>query len=230
MLTHRDIRTAPIYREVERFYESLFAPGTGTATDASDLCVSPDGRHIGFTGTIYTGMAEPPVSRVVLLDRDSLSIEVRQPSGTSDRLPRWSPDGESLAYLSDPVSRGDFQVFVQCGGETARALPPPEGVIESLEWSPDGTRLLLGIAGRGADLAGCQGGATTLRAAENVPEWAPRIDTGDADNLWRHAWIVDVASGRARRVGPERLNVWESCWLGGSSIACVVSDSHSEGS
>jgi dipeptidyl aminopeptidase/acylaminoacyl peptidase len=175
-------------------------------------------------------MAEPPVSRVVLLDRDSLSIEVRQPSGTSDRLPRWSPDGESLAYLSDPVSRGDFQVFVQRGGETARALPPPEGVIESLEWSPDGTRLLLGIAGRGADLAGCQGGATTLRSEENVPEWAPRFDTGDADNLWRHAWIVDVASGRARRVGPERLNVWESCWLGGSSIACVVSDSHSEGS
>jgi dipeptidyl aminopeptidase/acylaminoacyl peptidase len=230
VLNHRDIRTAPIYQEIERFYESLYAPGTDAVTDAGELSVSPDGRLISFTGTLYTGTAEPPVTRVVSLDRASRGIEVRQPSGTSDRLPRWSPDGESLAYLSDAVSRGDFQVFVQRGGATARALPALDGVIESMEWSPEGTRLLLGVAGRGADLAGCQGGATTLRAEEDVPGWAPRMDTGDAANLWRHAWIVEVASGRATRVGPERLNVWESCWLGRSAIACVVSDSHSEGS
>jgi dipeptidyl aminopeptidase/acylaminoacyl peptidase len=230
VLTLRDIRTAPVYLEVERFYESLYAPGTDTVTDAGELSVSPDGRLISFTGTLYTGNAEPPVTRVVSLDRTTNGIEVRQPSGTSDRLPRWSPDGESLAFLSDSISRGDFQVFIQRGTEAARALPPLDGVIESMEWSPDGERLLLGVAGRGADLAGCQGGATTLRADEKAPEWAPRIDTGDADNLWRRAWIVDAASGRASRAGPERLNVWESCWLGDSKIACVVSDSHSEGS
>lgn len=230
VLTRRDIRAAPIYREVERFYESLYAPGTDTVTDASELSVSPDGRRIHFTGTLYTNKAEPPVTRVVCFDRGSKRLEVRLPSGTSDRLPRCSPDGQSLAYLSDPLSPGDFQLFIQRGTEASRALPPLDGVIESLEWSPEGAHLLLVVAGRGADLAGCQGGGTTARAQEEAPDWAPRIETGDADNLWRHAWIVDVVSGVGRRVGPERLNVWESCWLGGSDIACVVSDSHSEAS
>lgn len=226
----RDIRTEPLYREVERFYESLYAPGTDAVTDANDLAVSPDGRQIAFTGTLYIDKAKPPVTRVVCLDRESGRLEVRPPSGSSDRLPRWSPDGNSLAYLSDALSVGDFQVFVQRGTGTARALTALDVVIESLEWSPAGTHLLLGVAGRGADLAGCQGGATTARSAEELPEWAPRIETGDADNLWRHAWIVDATTGLARRAGPERLNVWESCWLGDSQIACVVSDSHSEGS
>jgi dipeptidyl aminopeptidase/acylaminoacyl peptidase len=230
VLTHRDIRSAPIFQEVERFYGSLYAPGTGTVTDATELCVTPDGRRISFTGTLYVSTAEPPVTRVVTLDRATGHLEVRQPSGTSDRLPRWSPDGESLAYLSDPAARGDFQVFIQRGAAAARTLPALDGVIESMEWSPDGSRLLIGAAGRGADLAGCQGGATTLRAEEAAPDWAPRLDTGDADNLWRRAWIVDAGTGEARRVGPERLNVWESCWLGDSTLACVVSDSHSEGS
>jgi dipeptidyl aminopeptidase/acylaminoacyl peptidase len=230
VFTRRDIRSAPIYREVERFYESLYAPGTGTVTDASELSASPDGRCLSFTGTLYTGTDEPPVTRLVSLDRASGDLHIRPPSGTNDRLPRWSPDGESLAYLSDPASRGDFQVFVQRGAAAARALPPLDGVVESLEWSPEGARLLLGVAGRGADLAGCQGGATTLRPTQDLPDWAPRIDSGDAENLWRRAWIVDVATGRPSRVGPERLNVWESCWLGSSAIACVVSDSHSEGS
>jgi dipeptidyl aminopeptidase/acylaminoacyl peptidase len=230
VLTRRDIRAAPIYLEVERFYGTLYAPGTDTVTDANELSVSPDGRRIHFTGTLYTNKAEPPVTRVVCFDRGSKRLEVRPPSGTSDRLPRWSPDGQSLAYLSDPLSPGDFQVFIQRGTEAARALPPLDAVIESLEWSPEGAHLLLGVAGRGADLAGCQGGGTTARAKEEAPDWAPRIETGDADNLWRHAWIVDVVSGLGRRVGPERLNVWESCWLGDSDIACVVSDSHSEAS
>lgn len=230
VFTRRDIRSTPVYREVERFYESLYAPGTGTVTDAAELSASADGRYLSFTGTLYTGTDTPPVTRVVSLDRASGHLEIRPPSGTNDRLPRWSPDSGSLAYLSDPASRGDFQVFVQRGAAAARALSPLDGVVESLEWSPEGARLLLGVAGRGADLAGCQGGATTVRSTESLPDWAPRIDTGDAENLWRHAWIVDVATGRATRVGPERLNVWESCWLGSSAIACVVSDSHSEGS
>ncbi|HEX4151797.1 MAG TPA: prolyl oligopeptidase family serine peptidase [Steroidobacteraceae bacterium] len=228
--TARDIRSTPIYRQIERFYESLYGPGTGHVTDAGDLSVSPDGRTVSFTGTLYPSTAEPPVTRVAALERASGRLTIREPTGTNDRLPRWSPDGESLAYLSDPESRGDFQVFVERRGQPVRALPPLEGTIESMEWSPEGTRLLLGVAGRGADLAGCQGGATTVRAQESLPDWAPQVESGDAANLWRHTWILDVTSGRARRVGPERLNVWESCWLGPSMLACVVSDSHSEGS
>jgi dipeptidyl aminopeptidase/acylaminoacyl peptidase len=134
-----------------------------------------------------------------------------------------------LAFLSDPAAPGDFQPFIR-NGDVLRALPTVDGLIESMHWSPDGTRILLGVAGRGADLAGCQGGATISRAADSAPAWAPTLETGDSENLWRHAWIYDLRADRIRKIGPARLNVWECCWLGPHQIAAVVSDSHGEGS
>jgi len=38
-----------------------------------------------------------------------------------------------------------------------------EGWVEYLHWSPDGQRILLGVAGHGADVAGGQGAVTSKR-------------------------------------------------------------------
>lgn len=224
----RDLRSTALYRQVEQFYATLHAPGTGQVTDAADLAVSPDGRRASFTGTVFDSLAAAPSTRVTTVDLDSGALRVEPSAGAGSRLPKWSPDGRTLAFLCDHQTPGDFQLCLIVDGQPLRAAPTVEGVIESLAWSPDGRRLLLGVAGLGADLAGCQGGATTRRVQQDLPAWIPAVDVGDADNLWRHAWIFDLESNRLTRVGPERLNVWETCWLGAGRIAAVVSSSHSE--
>lgn len=225
----RDLRGQPLVNEIASFYSALHAPGRGAITDAADLDVTRDGRRASFTGSIFDTLDGPPRSCVVTVD-PSNPVPIVEPLGGTRgaRLPRWSPDGRALAFLCDRATPGDHQLHVRDASGSVRAAPSVEGVIESIAWSPDGRAVLLCVAGLGADLAGCQGGATTRSAADALPGWMPTVETGDAENLWRHAWVFDVGSGSLTRIGPERLNVWEACWLGASRIAAVVSSSHSE--
>ncbi|HEX8560052.1 MAG TPA: PDZ domain-containing protein [Pyrinomonadaceae bacterium] len=62
--------------------------------------------------------------------------------GVRERQPRWSPDGKSIAYLSDAT--GDFQIYLRpaAGGGQPRQLSNHTGkTIRGLEWSPDGKHL-----------------------------------------------------------------------------------------
>jgi dipeptidyl aminopeptidase/acylaminoacyl peptidase len=230
-LSNADLRETPLYKTVEAFFTEIHAPGEGQATDAADLTASPDGRHAAFTGTVFVDMAHPPATRICILALDTGEVQIRTSASGNDRLPKYSPNGRTLAFLSDRAESGVYQLFLaDAAGMNEVAMPRIEGVIESLIWSPDGSRLLLGVAGFGADIAGAQGGATTVKKGDGLPPWSPSIDTGDADNLWRIAYVFDVAAQRYRRLSPKGLNIWEAQWLSDGALLAVASDSHSEGS
>lgn len=220
--------TTRILGEVRDFYSALHVPGTDFVSDASDLVVTPDGTRANFTGHVYQNLDGPPSTRIVDLDLRSSVTAAYTSLSANQRLPRWSPDGKTLAFLADVETPGDFQVCLVRDNGPPQQAPRVPGVIESMEWSPDGKCLLLQVAGFGADLAGCQGGATTQRDSQNALAWQPKVDEGDSENLWRHAWILRPADGRLQRIGPARLNVWETCWLGSRFIVAIVSDSHAE--
>lgn len=62
--------------------------------------------------------------------------------GVRERQPRWSPDGKSIAYLSDAT--GDFQIYSRptAGGGAPRQLSSHTGkTIRGIEWSPDAKHL-----------------------------------------------------------------------------------------
>jgi tricorn protease len=61
--------------------------------------------------------------------------------GVREQRPRWSPDGKTIAYISD--APGDFQIFVQpaAGGEATQLTNHTGKSIRSFNWSPDSKRL-----------------------------------------------------------------------------------------
>ena len=70
-------------------------------------------------------------------------------TGTAtDSLPRWSPDGTQLAFLSDRIQQGQRQLFRLSitGGEAFPltnvngSIPCPRG-LNAIQWSPDGMKL-----------------------------------------------------------------------------------------
>jgi len=220
-----------LYQEIEGFFRALHVPGQDCITDGTDLNLAPDGKKAVFTATIFRDLGSAPVSRIGCVDLTSGKLSLIAAGAGSDRLPRFSPDGRWIAFLSDRDQPGNFQLFIaDPTSDKTRACPQVDGVIESLAWSPDGTRLLLGVAGFGADMAGCQGGATTFKQTAVQASWMPTIDRGDASNLWRSAYVFDVIAQSHRRIGPEKLNVWECAWLGTQEITAIVTGSHSEGS
>ncbi len=109
-------------------------------------------------------------------------------------------------------------------------MPAPrvEGFGESLEWAADGKQLMMVVAGSGADLAGAQGGFNPNASKQEAADWAPEVDTGPSDEQWRRAWVLNIASGQAKPVSTEKVNVWEAAWCGESSIAAITSDGPDE--
>jgi dipeptidyl aminopeptidase/acylaminoacyl peptidase len=228
----RDIRDTALYREIAAFYETLHEPGTERVTDATDVAVRSDGAKAAFTGSIYRDMQTHPVTRICTVDLMSGHCDVRSTPAGNDRMPLWSPNGRQLAFLSDRREAGNYQLYV-CDVEAGTDAVPAadvEGTVEYLQWSPDGSRLLLGVAGFGADFAGWQGGHKTLTRADGLPVWAPIVDSGNEQNLWRRLFVWDRASGSVRAVSPAGANFWEACWLGNQQLAVVTSASHTEGS
>lgn len=62
--------------------------------------------------------------------------------GVRERRPLWSPDGKSLAYLSD--ASGEFQIYSQpVAGGSPQQISNHRGLsIRGFEWSPDSQRIL----------------------------------------------------------------------------------------
>lgn len=223
----RDIRDTPLYREAEALYRTFRRPGSGLIADAGEI--SADGRRAVFTGNLIDP-ANEAVSRICLTDLTSGDTRVLTFGPNTDRAPKLAPDGRRIAFLSDRRKAGDFQLYLlDADTGECRATPPVEGWVEYLHWSPDGRRILLGVAGHGADLAGAQGAATTKTAAQDLPAWLPTVDTGEEAYRWRRAWVYDLEESRLSQVSPANCNVWEAAWCGNDAITAIVSPGPSEG-
>ena len=228
----RDIRDTDIYREIEAHFKRAIEPALGKVSGAADPELSPDGTTIAFTGSVWERFEGRPVSRVCLAARGADGVERITAGPHSDRLPRWSPDGSQLAFLSDRAKEGRFQLFLLPSRRLGEAIACPEvdGSVEYLQWSPSGAHILLGIAGLGADLAGGQGSGTTAGREEDLPGWVPKVEGEPTADDWRWLAVYDLASNTVRRVSRDGLNVWEASWAGDSSVVAVVSEAPGEGS
>lgn len=224
----KDIRETPLYREAEGLYLHFRRAGSGLVADAAEI--SAHGQRAVFSGTLVESADRDGATRICLADLTSGDTRVLTFGPNTDRLPKLSPDGRQVAFLSDRGKAGNFQLHLldPISGE-CRATPAVDGWVEYLHWSPDGRRILLGVAGHGADVAAAQGAATSKTAAQDLPAWMPSVETGEESYRWRRAWVYDVAGKQVRQVSPQGSNVWEAVWCGNGRIAAITSPGPSEG-
>ena len=226
----KDIRATPQFQEAERLYRTLRQPGNEQINDAADINLSPDGRRAAFTGTFIDQLEGPASSRILEIDLQTAQVRVLTLGSHTDHLPQYSPDQQHIAFLSDRHRPGDFQLYLlELPTGTVRPGPFVEGWAESLQWSPDGKRILLGVAGHGADIAGVQGAVTSPSAAAETPPWMPEVQTGDEQNRWRSAWVFELETHRVRRISRADQNVWETSWCGNEALTAVTSTGPAEG-
>src|SRR5262245_50599698 len=108
----RDLRDTPLYKEVAAYFAAIYEPGANWVSEGSTVTVSPDGRRVAFTGTVFHDLQSAPVTRVCLVDLASGEMRQVAAAANGDRLPRWSPDGRKLAFLSDRAAAGNFQLYL----------------------------------------------------------------------------------------------------------------------
>ncbi len=225
-----DVRDTALYREISDLWRRFEEP-FGTVSSFADGSASPDGTKVAFTGTRRASLDVDPVSRVCLLDVATGTADEVTNGPHDDRAPAWSPDGRTLAFLSDRRHPGRYGLFLLEADRLGEAWAAPEvpGSIEWLSWSPDGTTLLLGVAAPGAEKAGVQGSGRIATDDEaDRPDWLPTVSASDDAPLWRRAWRYDAAERTVRPLSRDGLNVWEAVWCGNDAIAAIVSESPGE--
>ena len=192
----------------------------------SDPRLSPDGRLVAFT-VKATAPARDGYRLSVWASPLDGSGEARRLTlgARTDHHARFSPDGRTLAFLSDrrlhveeepgrpkdPKEREDaaqVHLLPLDGGEARRLTDLPRGV-ESFAWSPDGRSLAVLTCSVGATLE--EEERRRGRPAKPKPEDTPLSDyryidrlsymyngAGFIDDHVTHLWLVDVATGAAR--------------------------------
>ncbi|HSE06427.1 MAG TPA: S9 family peptidase [Methylomirabilota bacterium] len=109
---------------------------------ASDPQISPDGRMVAFVVTTLSEEKDEYLSNIWVVSTDGGEPRRFTAGPRRDTVPRWSPDGARLAFVSErePGKKGQLHVMPTGGGEPVRLTSLRHGV-SAPEWSPDGTRL-----------------------------------------------------------------------------------------
>jgi len=224
----KDLRESPEYAAVAEHLRRLHEPAFDRPHRVTDLVMTADASRIVVTGSVYDKLDGLP--RTALYEVRDGALRALTSGAGSAKAARLAPDGSSLAFLSDRAKAEVFQLYLLTDGQLGEAQPAPgvPGTVEYLAWSPDGTRILLGVAGLGAEMADAQGSGTAGPGESELPSWCPEVEAGTPKDAWRGLWLYTPASGELARVSPDRLNVWEAAWSGPGHVLAITSEQPGE--
>ncbi|GCE28683.1 putative peptidase YuxL [Dictyobacter alpinus] len=178
---------------------------------ASDPQISPDGRLITYVLLECDDEEDATRSAIWLVESagGKLAAPRKLSSGAyNDTMPRWSPDGQSLAFLSNRSGVAQIYLLTLNGGEAEQVSNLKQGVSE-YSWHPNGQILLAHSAWKPQD---DQPATTSDRLYTIYTRLGSQAD-GVGHNHGRHQqlWLVPL-SGSAMRLTSEPVDLVQSCW------------------
>lgn len=193
----------------------------------ADAQISPDGSRVAYVVRTIDRKEDAYRSGIWLAPADGSTPGLRFTAGPGqDALPRWSPDGTTLAFVSDrdaPQVEGkkrrpkNIFVLSLAGGE-ARRLTSFDEDAGDLTWSPDGRQLAFVLKDAKSKDADDDG----VRVYDRM-----RYKTDEGfllDGRRRHVWAVDAAGGEPRRLTDGDWDDAQPAWSPDSREIAFVSN------
>jgi dipeptidyl aminopeptidase/acylaminoacyl peptidase len=171
------------------------------------VTVSPDGSRVAWVETLYDKSgAATGNSAIGVKDINTRAQPKRLVAGTkntphADSGMAWSPDGKSIAFLSDAAKKDQLQLYVvSSAGGRAKKLTDVVGFLSTPRWSPDGKNVAVLFTQNATRASG--------------PLVAETHDTGEIKDAFfeQRLAVVDIASAKVRQISPADTYVYEYDW------------------
>lgn len=127
----RQTKQIDVRLNADNIYSRAERKAVGKNLTAASM--SPDGKRLALTarGEVF----DVPV-------KSGVTKNISRTPGANERGATWSPDGKSIAYISDRT--GETEVWLQDaqGGEPRQLTKNNDTYIRSLQWSPDSKNIV----------------------------------------------------------------------------------------
>lgn len=182
----------------------------------SDANLRPQGDCVAYVvaESVTPARVRRAASRIWLVDIDGQSARPITAEGMRAHSPRWSPDGEHLAFLGSREGTGPDHVHIlgQMIGE-ARTLTTGTAGVADLAWLPTSAALIVAIADPAPEAQEAERDAGR--------DWTVYEDEPRLTRLAR----LDIASGDCTPIAHGDLHIWEFAIApDGESAVAIVSD------
>ncbi len=186
---------------------------TSVANLVSSYGLSPKGERAVFAarGDIYNA----PIERGGVRN-------LTNTSGAHDKLPSWSPDGRSIAFISDKSGEEEVWVVAQDGSEPARQITSGSTAQKyALFWSSDGKQVV--YSDKDARLYVANVATREVKQIANARNglifnyaWSPKANyvayTMQTPNGLSSVFVWSAAENRSYRVTPELFVASNAAW------------------
>ena len=174
--------------------------------DVSDARIDPKGEWVAYAVREVDVRRDKRVTHLWMSSTDGRrTVQLTARDNESESNPRWSPDGNTLAFISsrggdDDDSDDRLWLLDRAGGE-ARPGPALKGSVVDFTWSPDGKRMAVLLLDPDPD--------TDKKSADGKKQPQPIVIDrfqfkADIDGYLgarrQRLMLVDLSSGEARRL------------------------------
>ena len=196
----------------------------------TDIRLSPDGRHVVFSLQRVDRKAEKRYSNLWIVPTGGGPARQFTYGDHVDGQPRWSPDGRSIAFVSNRSDEKQPQIYlIPFDGGEARRLTELQGSFGAFDWSPDGKRLVFQFRKKDADVIEREQDEQKKQrgvVARHVTRVFFKLDgEGYLPKERWHIWTVDARTGKAKQVtDSDVFDEADPCWSPDSASIAFTSN------
>lgn len=175
-----------------------------TIRQVTDAQIAPGGEQVLLQISRPRTAAERPggaISEIWIMNASGGEPTRFTTNDEGDRVPQWSPDGRTIAFLSRRPGSDFTQVYlIPASGGEARRLTDAPNHVGSFKWSRDGSQIAYTV--------------TDPKTKEEVETERQGKDWTVVDRNYKHMrlYAAEVATGKSRLVTESDMTVYDFDW------------------